>query len=121
MPKWTSMTLATMAIIAFVAPAVALPANAPVRVIFDTDMWDDIDDVLALAMLHAFEYRGEVDILAVTSSTSDKWCASYIDLLNTFYRHPEIPVGLVRNGVTGHPEWLGPARDEPNYTQAISE
>ena len=26
---------------------------APINVIFDTDMWSDIDDALALAMLHA--------------------------------------------------------------------
>jgi hypothetical protein len=33
-----------------------------IPVIFDTDMGNDIDDALALAMLHAFESRGEVRI-----------------------------------------------------------
>lgn len=32
----------------------------PVKVIFDTDMWGDIDDVLALARLHSLQARGEV-------------------------------------------------------------
>lgn len=34
-------------------------ANAP-NVIFDSDMGSDIDDALALAMLHALEDRGEI-------------------------------------------------------------
>jgi hypothetical protein len=32
---------------------------AQVPVIFDTDMGNDIDDALALALLHALESRGE--------------------------------------------------------------
>ena len=41
-------------------------AAEPVRIIFDTDMGNDIDDALALAVLHAFESRGEAKLLAVT-------------------------------------------------------
>src|SRR5205085_11191369 len=39
---------------------------APVPVIFDTDMGNDIDDALALAMLHALQTKGEAKLLAVT-------------------------------------------------------
>lgn len=110
-----------LAIIAPTVPVAAQTAHAPTLVVFDTDMWGDIDDVLALAMLHSLEDRGEVKLLAITSSTDDNWCASYIDLLDTFYGHPDIPVGLVRNGVPGHPEWIAAAPGQPNYTQAMSE
>ena len=41
-------------------------AAEPVRVIFDTDMGNDIDDAVALAMLHSFVSRGEAELLAVT-------------------------------------------------------
>jgi inosine-uridine nucleoside N-ribohydrolase len=78
---------------------VARQANEPIRVIFDTDIWSDIDDMLALAMLHALQDRHEVNLVAVTISTGDPWCASYVDLVNTFYGHPQIPVGIVRSGV----------------------
>lgn len=71
----------------------------PINVIFDTDMWSDIDDALALAMLHALQDRHEIHLAAVTVSTADKWCASYVDLVNTFYGHPQVPIGLVRQGV----------------------
>lgn len=77
----------------------AHPTNEPTPVIFDTDMWSDIDDMLALAMLHALQDRHEVNLLAVTVSTEDPWSASYVDLVNTFYGHAGIPVGLVRDGM----------------------
>lgn len=71
----------------------------PVHVIFDTDMWSDIDDALALAMLHALEDRGEVKLLAVTISTDFCWCASYVNLVNTFYGRENVAIGTVVDGV----------------------
>ena len=41
----------------------------PVKVIFDTDMITDFDDVGALACLHALADAGECEILATISST----------------------------------------------------
>ncbi len=76
------------------------PVIAPVNIIFDTDMGNDVDDALALAMLHAFQSRHEVNLLAVTVTKDNKWAAPYVDLVNTFYGRPEIPIGTVRNGKT---------------------
>jgi inosine-uridine nucleoside N-ribohydrolase len=74
-------------------------AQAPV--IFDTDMGNDIDDALALALLHALESRGECRIIAVSITKDNPWAAPFIDLVNTFYRRPEIPIGMVKgSGVT---------------------
>jgi len=50
-------------------------------VIFDTDMGPDIDDVLALAMLHASESNGDAKIAAVTVSRNSDLGARYCDLL----------------------------------------
>jgi inosine-uridine nucleoside N-ribohydrolase len=74
--------------------------RAAVPVIFDTDMGNDVDDALALAMLHAMESRGELKILAVTVTKGNEWAAPYCDLVNTFYGRPEIPIGMVRDGKT---------------------
>jgi inosine-uridine nucleoside N-ribohydrolase len=74
---------------------------AQMPVIFDTDMGNDIDDALALALLHALESRGECRIIAVSITKDNPWAAPYIDLVNTFYRRPEIPIGMVKgSGVT---------------------
>src|SRR6266436_2470940 len=75
-------------------------AQAPVNTIFDTDMGNDVDDALALAMLHALQSRHEVNLLAVTITKDNKWAAPYVDLVDTFYARPEIPIGTVRNGKT---------------------
>lgn len=81
------------------APALA-PAAGPVRLIFDTDMGNDVDDALALAMIHAFQSRGEAQLLAVTVTKDSRSAAPFVDLVNTFYGRPEIPVGVVKNGKT---------------------
>jgi len=72
----------------------------PVPVIFDTDMGNDVDDALALAMLHAMESRGECRLAAVTITKDNPWSAVYVDLVNTFYGRAQIPVGMVKAGVT---------------------
>ncbi|MBI3679181.1 MAG: nucleoside hydrolase [Acidobacteria bacterium] len=79
----------------------ALPLAAePVRVIFDTDIGNDIDDALALAVIHALESRGEAKLLAVTITKDNRWSAPFVDLVNHFYGRPGIPVGVVKNGKT---------------------
>ncbi len=81
--------------------ALAGPVAAqPVRLIFDTDMGNDIDDAVALAMIHAAQSRGEAKLLAVTVTKDNRWAAPFIDAMNTFYGRPEIPIGTVRNGKT---------------------
>jgi inosine-uridine nucleoside N-ribohydrolase len=72
----------------------------PVHVIFDTDMGNDIDDALALSVLHALESRGEARLLAVTLTKDNPWAAPFVDLVNHFYGRGNIPVGVVRNGPT---------------------
>lgn len=76
------------------------PPLEPVRILFDTDMGNDIDDALALGMLHALESRGECRLLAVTLSKDNDFAAPYCDLVNTFYGRGNIPIGVVRQGKT---------------------
>src|SRR6266853_986044 len=73
---------------------------APVRLIFDTDMGNDVDDAVALAMIHALESRGEAKLLAVTITKDNRWAAPFIDIMNRFYGRGDIPIGVVRNGKT---------------------
>jgi inosine-uridine nucleoside N-ribohydrolase len=81
---------------------VALPSSAetkpPVKMIFDTDMGNDIDDAMALAMIHQLARRGAVELLAVTSTKDHPKSVAYIDALNTWYGFPDIPLGAVRDG-----------------------
>jgi len=81
---------------------IGVPAFAaePVRLILDTDMGNDVDDALALAMIHALENRNEVRLLAVTITKDNPDAAPFIDLVNHFYGRPDVPIGVVRNGKT---------------------
>jgi inosine-uridine nucleoside N-ribohydrolase len=84
------------------ALATAVPAMAatPLHVIFDTDMGNDVDDALALAMLHAFASRGEMKLLAVTVSKDNPWAAEYVRMVDEYYGRGTIPVGIVHDGKT---------------------
>ncbi len=68
----------------------------PVRIIFDTDMQTDVDDVGAAAMLHALADRGEIEILATMVSVSYPWSVPCMDAINTFYGRPNLPIGTVK-------------------------
>jgi len=83
------------------SPVAAAPRPDRVPVIFDTDVVNSIDDSLALAMLHGYEDRGLVDLLAVTVSYDDPAVAPYIDAVNTWYGHPDVTVAVIgANGVS---------------------
>ena len=68
------------------------------RLIFDTDICGDCDDVLALGMIHALESRGACRLLAVTISVDHELAAPFVDAVNTFYGRGDIPIGVVGKG-----------------------
>ncbi len=63
------------------------------RIIFDTDLDSDIDDVGALYMLHTFADQGDAEILATILSTTHVWSPFALDAINTFRGRPDIPIG----------------------------
>ena len=71
--------------------------DQPVPIIFDTDFSPDVDDVGALAILHAFANRGEAEILGVVISSGDTYAARAVDTVNTYYNRSEIPIGITLN------------------------
>lgn len=101
----------------------------PVKIIFDTDMESDVDDVAALAMLHRLANLGEAEILATISSSLNPWAAPTIDVINTYYGRPDIPIGNVKTkGVYRNSKYakiisekytqdIGLGENAPNATQ----
>lgn len=70
-----------------------LTEPATVSLILDTDIGPDYDDVGAMALLHALADQGEADILAVVSSNLSPLVVPTIDVLNTYFGRPDIPIG----------------------------
>src|SRR5690606_33229261 len=88
------------------------PAD-PVKLIFDTDIGNDVDDALALGVIHALQSRGECELVAVTLTKDHELCAPLVDAINTFYGRGNIPIGVARSGVTPQDSsFLGLARAE---------
>lgn len=75
----------------------------PVSVIFDTDIGNDIDDVLALQMLFNYEKEGKVNILGITISKSNPRVVEYIDGYCRFNGRENMPLGYAYNGVNPEP------------------
>jgi len=78
----------------------SVSAAEPVRFVFDTDLGNDVDDSMALAVCHALQNRGECEVLAITTTKDNPYVAPMINLLNTFYGRPDIPIAVVKNGAT---------------------
>lgn len=75
----------------------------PVKIIFDTDMGPDFDDVGAITILHALAARGECEILATVASDAYPYIAPTLEVFNRYFQKPNIPVG-------------SPGVDAPNFS-----
>ena len=71
----------------------------PVQMILDADFGSSTDDLFALMMLHHYIDEGLVDLKGIIVDREGEKNAGLVDIFNTYYRHPYIPVGLERNGV----------------------
>jgi len=86
--------------------------SKPIPVIFDTDMGPDYDDVGAITLLHAFADSGKATILATMASNKYEGIAGVIDVFNTYFGKPNIPIGIPH----GHCVDL---RDSQHWTDSI--
>ncbi len=78
-------------------PAVKATAEV-VNLILDTDLGPDYDDVGAMALMHALADSGYVKVLAVMSSNHDERVIPCVDVLNTYFNRPNIPLGAPKSG-----------------------
>jgi len=97
------MKIAGRIVLAWSLAGCALAASAePVKVIFDTDMLTDFDDVGALACLHAMADAGECEILATLSCTRGNASVAAVEIINAYYGRGDLPVGCTKGiGVMG--------------------
>jgi inosine-uridine nucleoside N-ribohydrolase len=72
-------------------------AFKPVRIIFDSDLGPDYDDVGALAFLHAMADSGKAEILATLSSNKHELVAPSIEVINTYFGREALPIGAPKS------------------------
>lgn len=68
--------------------------HKPIPVIFDTDMGPDYDDAGAITLLHAFADEGKANILATVASTKFEGVAAVLNVFNTYFKRPGLPIGV---------------------------
>jgi inosine-uridine nucleoside N-ribohydrolase len=68
--------------------------TSPQPVIFDSDMGPDYDDVGAITLLHAFADQGKIRILATIASTRYENVAAVLDVFNTYFHRPGLPIAV---------------------------
>jgi inosine-uridine nucleoside N-ribohydrolase len=93
-------------------------------VIFDTDMGNDIDDALALAMLHALTDRGECQLIGVTLTNAHPAAVPYVRMLNRFYGRADLPVGAAietLKGGAGDGYMRAALHGEPSAADRVAE
>jgi inosine-uridine nucleoside N-ribohydrolase len=90
-----------------------IPAySQPTKIILDTDIDSDVDDVGALAMLHTLANHRVIEILGIVATSDDKHAPLCTDAINHYFKRPKIPVG-VQKGIQ--------LREFSKYTKQISE
>jgi len=95
---------------------VTIITGVPKRVILETDMCLDVDDVGALAVLHALANNNEAELLAVCYNEAHPFAASAIDAINTWYGRGDIPVGIYKKPLSDpdFSPYLEPCANFPN-------
>ncbi len=91
------------------------PPTVP-AVILDTDIAEDVDDVGAVAVLHALADHGEVEILGMMVSMPVEYGAPALDAINTWFRKPDIPIGTLKDSRDGASE----GKDLLVYNEALA-
>lgn len=70
------------------------------NIILDTDMGNDVDDALALVLLHSFVLAGDAGLCAVSVNKGCRLAPAFTDLINRFCGRDDIEIGWCVNGPT---------------------
>lgn len=101
--------------------AMAIPCKSqkinPVPVIFETDMGNDVDDGLALAMLFRYADQGKINLLGISNNKQSLSSLQFIDLMRKQYNYNQLPIATVRDGVQGEDEARSFARKVMDYRE----
>ena len=75
-------------------------------IIFDTDICSSADDLFALEMLYRYEDEGRCCLLGVMVDREGERNAAFADVMNTYFGHGDVPIGLVRDGIKEPKVWI---------------
>ena len=86
-------------------------------IILDTDIGSSTDDLFALEMLYRYEQEGRCRLLGVVVDREGEDCAAVADVMNNYFGHSDLPIGLVKEGIPNPAVWID-YKALPTYTTA---
>lgn len=104
--------------LAFLA-VLSCSTSHPQAVIFDTDMGNDVDDALALAMLYRYSDEGNAKVLGIAVNKNDIASAEFIDIVSTYYGYGDTPIGVAAKPVDTSAD--GVNQNGMNFVTAVSK
>jgi len=75
-------------------------------IIYDTDIGSSTDDLFAMEMLYRYEEEGRCKILGMVVDREGEDNAAVTDVMNTYFGHSNVPIGLERNGISNPTVWI---------------
>ena len=84
----------------------------PINLIMETDIGNDVDDAIAMDLLYKYVDAGKINLLATCINKEGSAPGEFVDILNTWYGHPDIPIGIIHEGADCE-------TDAINYAQAV--
>ena len=86
----------TWCVAAVVLLVCAAAKPSAVRLIIDTDMSTDCDDVGAVCIANELMTKGEADLIAVVHNTGLDTGVGAVSAINQYYGRPDIPIGAYK-------------------------
>ena len=87
--------------------------NPVPRIIVDTDIDSDVDDVAALAMLYNLHLKKQIELIGIIVTSDDPYAPTCVSALNRFYGLRSLPVGFLEGQTM--------LKNHSRYTRQISE
>ena len=86
-------------------------------IILDTDIGSSTDDLFTLELLYDYQQQGRCKLLGVVVDREGEDCAACADVMNMYFNHGEVPIGLERDGIKNPAVWID-YKALPTYTKA---
>ncbi len=98
-------------------------------IILDTDIGSSTDDLFAMEMLYRYEEQGRCRLLGVVVDREGEKNAEFTDVMNTYFGHGDVPIGLVREGIDTPKVWIDYAHvadikdtnEQPMFKRSVAD
>lgn len=87
-------------------------------VILDADIGSSTDDLFSLEILCRYDDMKKCKLLGVVVDREGEGCAACADVMNTYFGHGDVPIGLVRDGIKDPKVWIDYRDALPNAKNA---